>query len=699
MESAIARAYVQIVPTADGIKGKLGETLGPETESAGKEAGTSLGATIGKFVKYAIIAAGIGDVIRQAISEGADLEQSLGGIETLFKDNADIVKQYAQEAYRTAGLSANEYMENVTGFSASLLQGLGGDTAKAAEIANMAMIDMSDNANKMGTDMESIQYAYQGFAKQNYTMLDNLKLGYGGTKEEMARLLEDAQKISGVEYDMSNLSDVYEAIHVIQENLGITGTTAEEASETISGSLASVKAAWSNLLADMTLGNDVSGDIEALSETVMAAAKNILPAIANIIGSAPAIIIEVLQTLGPPLIDAGMEMVSNLASGLGESMPTLVDNALTVVLTIVNAILDNIDVLIESGLTLVIGLVTGILNALPKLIEAVPVIVSTILTTLLSLIPEVIAAGLNLFTSLVSDLPTIISNIVNIIPVLIDAIIGAVCELIPMIINTGVELLTSLVTNVPDIITAILEVVPVIIVSLLEAITELAPMLVTAGFDLLTGLVKLLPEIIVAIVKAVVAIIDAIINTVVTIGNEFPQIGKNLIDGLWNGIKNGWSSLSTNVKNMANSLIKDIKDTFGIHSPSVVFKDEVGKMLDYGLADGIKENADVVSNAMNDISDLATDSMETDVVMNAVAGKQIASFNQSDAKLSKNDAYAIFRSNEEKMNRIISLLEQCLQQRSNVYLDKDVIVGQLAPDIDRELGSLSNKYQRGVLMA
>lgn len=699
MESAIARAYVQIVPTADGIKGKLGETLGPETESAGKEAGTSLGATIGKFVKYAIIAAGIGDVIRQAISEGADLEQSLGGIETLFKENADMVKQYAQEAYRTAGLSANEYMESVTGFSASLLQGLSGDTAKAAEIANMAMIDMSDNANKMGTDMESIQYAYQGFAKQNYTMLDNLKLGYGGTKEEMARLLEDAQKISGVEYDMSNLSDVYEAIHVIQENLGITGTTAEEASETISGSLASVKAAWSNLLADMTLGNDVSGDIEALSETVMAAAKNILPAIANIIGSAPAIIIEVLKTLGPPLIDAGMEMVSNLASGLGESMPTLVDNALTVVLTIVNAILDNIDVLIESGLTLVIGLVTGILNSLPKLIEAVPVIVSTILTTLLSLIPEVIAAGLNLFTSLVSDLPTIISNIVNIIPVLIDAIIGAVCELIPMIINTGVELLTSLVTNVPDIITAILEVVPVIIVSLLEAITELAPMLVSAGFDLLTGLVKLLPEIIVAIVKAVVAIIDAIINTVVTIGKEFPQIGKNLIDGLWNGIKNGWSSLSTNVKNMANSLIKDIKDTFGIHSPSVVFKDEVGKMLDYGLADGIKENADVVSNAMNDISDLATDSMETDVVMNAVAGKQISSFNQSDAKLSKNDAYAIFRSNEEKMNRIILLLEQCLQQRSNVYLDKDVIVGQLAPDIDRELGSLSNKYQRGVLMA
>lgn len=699
MESAIARAYVQIVPTADGIKGKLGETLGPETESAGKEAGTSLGATIGKFVKYAIIAAGIGDVIRQAISEGADLEQSLGGIETLFKDNADMVKQYAQEAYRTAGLSANEYMESVTGFSASLLQGLSGDTAKAAEIANMAMIDMSDNANKMGTDMESIQYAYQGFAKQNYTMLDNLKLGYGGTKEEMARLLEDAQKISGVEYDMSNLSDVYEAIHVIQENLGITGTTAEEASETISGSLASVKAAWSNLLADMTLGNDVSGDIEALSETVMAAAKNILPAIANIIGSAPAIIIEVLKTLGPPLIDAGMEMVSNLASGLGESMPTLVDNALAVVLTIVNAILDNIDVLIESGLTLVIGLVTGILNSLPKLIEAVPVIVSTILTTLLSLIPEVIAAGLNLFTSLVSDLPTIISNIVNIIPVLIDAIIGAVCELIPMIINTGVELLTSLVTNVPDIITAILEVVPVIIVSLLEAITELAPMLVSAGFDLLTGLVKLLPEIIVAIVKAVVAIIDAIINTVVTIGKEFPQIGKNLIDGLWNGIKNGWSSLSTNVKNMANSLIKDIKDTFGIHSPSVVFKDEVGKMLDYGLADGIKENADVVSNAMNDISDLATDSMETDVVMNAVAGKQIATFNQSDAKLSKNDAYAIFRSNEEKMNRIILLLEQCLQQRSNVYLDKDVIVGQLAPDIDRELGSLSNKYQRGVLMA
>lgn len=276
----LAKAYVQIVPSAKGIKGKISEELGGEANSAGKSAGLSIASAI----KGAIAAAGIGTALKAAIGEGANLQQSLGGIETLFKDSADKVIESAKNAYKTAGMSANEYMETVTGFSASLLQGLAGDTNKAADVADMALTDMSDNANKMGTSMEMIQNAYQGFAKQNYTMLDNLKLGYGGTKTEMQRLLADAQKLTGVKYDLNNLSDVYEAIHVIQEEMGITGTTANEAATTFSGSFASMKAALSNVLGQLTLGEDIRPPMEALlSSTRTFLVDNMFPMIGNML--------------------------------------------------------------------------------------------------------------------------------------------------------------------------------------------------------------------------------------------------------------------------------------------------------------------------------------------------------------------------------------------------------------------------------
>ena len=280
----LAKAYVQIIPSADGIKGKLTSALSGEASTAGDSAGKTAGASLGSAIKKVIAAAGIGAVLKSALSEGADLQQSLGGIETLFKDSADKVIANARNAYMTAGLSANEYMESVTSFSASLLQGLAGDTNKAADVADMALTDMSDNANKMGTSMELIQNAYQGFAKQNYTMLDNLKLGYGGTKTEMQRLLADAQKLTGVKYDMDNLSDVYEAIHVIQEEMGITGTTAKEAASTFSGSLASMKASVSNLLGNLSLGEDIKPAMDALiSSTGTFLFDNLFPMVGNIL--------------------------------------------------------------------------------------------------------------------------------------------------------------------------------------------------------------------------------------------------------------------------------------------------------------------------------------------------------------------------------------------------------------------------------
>lgn len=291
MATELGQAYVQIMPSAKGISGMIKNAIAPEASAAGQSAGMTIGSSIASIATKVIAAAGIGKAFSAAISEGANLQQSLGGIDTLFKDSAEKVKGYANEAFRTAGLSANAYMENVTGFSASLLQSLGGDTAKAADVANMAMIDMSDNANKMGTSMDRIQDAYQGFAKQNYTMLDNLKLGYGGTKTEMERLLADAEKLTGVKYDINNLADVYQAIHAIQGKLDITGTTAKEAASTFSGSFAAMKASAQNVLGKLALGEDIGPSLQALADTTSTFLfNNFIPMVQNILSGLPGLL-------------------------------------------------------------------------------------------------------------------------------------------------------------------------------------------------------------------------------------------------------------------------------------------------------------------------------------------------------------------------------------------------------------------------
>ena len=298
MATELGQAYIQIMPSARGIKDMIKKELGSEIPQAGQEAGESLSSKMLSVAKKAIAAAGIGKFFSASLTEGANLQQSLGGIETLFKGSADTVKKYANEAYKTTGLSANAYMENVTGFSASLLQSLGGDTRKAADVANMAMVDMADNSNKMGTSMDRIQDAYQGFAKQNYTMLDNLKLGYGGTKTEMQRLLADAQKLTGVKYDINNLSDVYQAIHAIQENLDITGTTAKEAATTFSGSFASMKAAAQNVLGKLALGEDIMPSLHQLFETVKTfLVGNLIPMVWNVLKGIPQVLAAALGEL------------------------------------------------------------------------------------------------------------------------------------------------------------------------------------------------------------------------------------------------------------------------------------------------------------------------------------------------------------------------------------------------------------------
>lgn len=394
----LAKAYVQIIPSADGIKGKLSAALGGEASSAGDSAGRTAGNSLAATIKNVIAAAGIGAALKSAISEGADLQQSLGGIETLFKDSGNKVIQNAQNAYKTAGLSANAYMETVTSFSASLLQGLAGDTNKAADVADMAITDMSDNANKMGTSMELIQNAYQGFAKQNYTMLDNLKLGYGGTKTEMERLLADATKISGIEYNLDNLSDVYEAIHVIQEEMDITETTAKEAASTLSGSLASMKSAFSNVLGNLSLGEDIGPSLNALSETVFTfLTGNLIPMVGNVFSS----------------------------------LPEVLSGALSMAIQGLNIAANNADVIVQNGMDLMSELVVGIVSAVPYLAEAAVNIVSSFGSALIN--TDWVAVATDVLSSLRDNMNLAAGEIFGADETITDSLFASIINALPEI--------------------------------------------------------------------------------------------------------------------------------------------------------------------------------------------------------------------------------------------------------------------------
>ena len=440
--NTVARAYVQIVPSAEGIKGSITSALGGEASSAGSQ----LGGMLSTGIKGAVVAgvAGLGAIIGGALTEGGALQQSLGGVETLFKDSAGQVIAAANEAYRTAGVSANSYMEQVTSFSATLLQGLGGDTAAAASYADKAIVQMSDNANKMGTSMESIQYAYQGFAKDNYTMLDNLKLGYGGTQAEMARLINDSGVLGdSIEVTAETVKDVpfssiIDAIQVIQDNLGITGTTAKEAATTLTGSFASVKAALSNVLAGLALGQDLGPALNALSSTLSTfLSGNLIPALYNILSALPGALVTFISTLGPQLaaglstivpqmMTTGAQMLQSLSAGLAQGIPTFLAQALPMLLQFTENLRANFSNIVDAGIDLLLNFVQGIANGLPTLIEYVPTIISNIAGLINDNAPKILAAGVQIIVTLVKGLinaiPTIIANIPQIIGAIVDTI-------------------------------------------------------------------------------------------------------------------------------------------------------------------------------------------------------------------------------------------------------------------------------------
>lgn len=439
----LGKAYVQIVPSAQGIKSALTEMFDEETEGLGEQTGQSIGQELIGTLKKVIAAAGIGKIISDSINMGGALQQSLGGVETLFKDSADMVKEYAAQAYRTVGLSANDYMEQTTSFAASLLSSVSQDTDAAAQLANMAMVDMADNANKMGTDMQDIQNAYQGFAKQNYTMLDNLKLGYGGTQAEMQRLLNDATKISGVKYDLGNLADMYSAIHIIQQEMDITGTTAREAATTLTGSFAAMKAAAENVMGNWSTGADLTEPLQALADTAQTfLVDNLLPMIGNVLAGIP----EIVYSLVPELLQTGTELLSSLAQGFTEGIPEFFSTALPQLLAFTDQLRDNAASFVDAGLNLITQLLNGLIAGLPDLIAYVPDIIINICGIINDNMPKILGEGVAIIVQLVV-------GIVKAVPDLLanwKKILQAVLSVISAInwLNIGKTILTGVANGV-----------------------------------------------------------------------------------------------------------------------------------------------------------------------------------------------------------------------------------------------------------
>lgn len=447
----LGKAYVQIVPSAQGIKSALTEMFAEETDGLGEQTGQSIGQELVGTLKKVIAAAGIGKIISDSINMGGALQQSLGGVETLFKDSADTVKEYAAQAYRTVGLSANDYMEQTTSFAASLLSSVSQDTNAAAQLANMAMVDMADNANKMGTDMQDIQNAYQGFAKQNYTMLDNLKLGYGGTQAEMQRMLNDATKISGVKYDLGNLADMYSAIHIIQQEMDITGTTAKEAATTLTGSFAAMKAAAENVMGNWSTGADLTAPLQGLVETAQTfLVGNLLPMIGNVLAGIP----EIVYSLVPELLQTGTELLSSLAQGFTEGIPEFFSTALPQLLAFTDQLRDNAASFVDAGLNLITQLINGLIAGLPDLIAYVPDIIINICGIINDNMPKILAEGVSIIVQLVV-------GIVKAVPDLLanwKKILQAVLSVISAInwLNIGKNILTGVANGVKSMGTSML---------------------------------------------------------------------------------------------------------------------------------------------------------------------------------------------------------------------------------------------------
>lgn len=643
MATELGRAYVQIIPSAQGISGKISSLLKGESQSAGTSAGNVIGSNLVSKLKAVVAAAGIGKAIAASVSEGAKLQQSIGGVETLFKESAGRVRDYAREAYKTSGVSANEYMEGVTSFAASLLQSTAGNTKKAADVSDMAFRDMSDNANKMGTHMGDIQNAYQGFAKQNYTMLDNLKLGYGGTKKEMERLLKDAQEITGVKYDINNLSDVYQAIHAIQGKLDITGTTAKEAATTVSGSFGQMKAAFKNVLGNLAIGENVKQSFADLAVTVKTFVfDNLIPMIGEIFKNIPEGLASFATTMGPMLMQEGTKLIDSLSQGFTTGFPKLITKAGEIITNLINGFTQHAPQLIQSGVELVKNLAQGLIDNLPLLLAKAGEIILQLVDAFITVAPQLLSAGIELITNLATGIAQNLPQILSTIGQFLVKLVQKIVEKAPEFLAKGKELITKLKEGMESVKEAAKQAVVTIITAIIDFIKSKASDFLEKGKELIDKIKEGFNAKKEAVKQAITNIITAVItflqskageflnkgkeligklkdgfnqkkNDVVNAGkqiieaaktaisnfkNKFTQVGSHIIDGVAQGIRNGIGRITSAARDAANRALNAAKSALGIHSPSKVFAKDVGRWIPAGIAKGITGNLKVVESSM-----------------------------------------------------------------------------------------------------
>ena len=673
MAGQIAEAYVQIIPTTDGIASGISKSLGGEGESSGKSFS-------GGFIRTAtklLAAAGVGKIIKSALDAGGAVQQSFGGLETIYVDAAKGAQEHARAA-AAAGISMNTYAEQAVSVGAALKQAYSGDTTKAMEAANTAILDMADNAAKMGTPIESVQAAYQGFAKGQYQLLDNLKLGYGGTKTEMERLLADAEKLTGVKYDINNVGDVYEAIHVIQGQLGLTGVAAAEAAGTFTGSMGAMKAAASNFLADLALGNDISGSLSVLTSSVVTFAKNLIPMLVNVIGQAPAVIVQLLQELGPLLITEGGNAIIQLAQGFADALPGLIAAITELIPQLVSAFLTILPQLIPVALQIIMALQQGLIAALPQLIAALPGLITQLVDGIVSNVPLIVEAGIQLFLGLVQALPEIAMALVEAAPDIVMALIEGLLSMAGALINGAVQLFTGIVDGLKQVGPQILDSAKQHISNTINKIKSMGPQLLAAAKSFAASIPEGIKSALGKVNSAVIEIGTKVVTGIKNFASQLVSAGKNLILGLANGIKQGIANAVAAARQAGQSVIAAAKAILGIHSPSTVFAG-IGENITLGLAQGIMEDTKPVTDAIDNVAAMTTAGMDNALAVNAALGVSTDAEATGDLRT----LIAVVNALSRKIDNI------------GVYLDGDRMVGGLVDRMDNALGNRALLVGRG----
>ena len=725
----------EAVDTGDKIEksGSAWEKFGGAAKAAAKVA----------LAAVAAIGTGVVALTKQAVESYAEYEQLIGGVETLFGAGGQSLEEYAKSvgksvgevegeykklmgaqstliknannAYKTAGMSANEYMSNVTSFSASLISSLGGDTEKAAAAADRAMTDISDNANKMGTDMQSIVDTYQSLARGNYQMLDNLKLGYGGTKSEMERMIADANKVKEANGEMANLSvdsfaDVTEAIHIIQNEMGITGTTAEEASSTISGSVGAMKAAWQNLLtgiADDT--QDFDQLINNFVDSFDKAAKNILPRVATALKGVVRLVEKLVPQIPPllnELLPIVLDGVMNVVQGLVQAFPSVISTILEIFPQLVSSIISMAPMIQSAILDIIIQVIQMLSSMIPTIVNSIMMVLPQLIDRLISAIPQLLNAAIQLLSALVKAIPVIVTQLLHELPSIIETICSTLLDNLPLLLDSAIELLMSIVDAIPVVISALLDAlpeiintlistlfnektigqvingaiqllmgiinaIPTIISSLVNALPEIIntlvkvltdpnnlQMIIRGSVQLLMGIIKAIPQIIVELVKNLPQIIASIVQGLIQGIPELFKVGGELIKGLWEGIADAGKWLWEKISGFFGGIIDGIKEFFGIASPSKLMEKVIGKNLALGIGEGFTDemknvNRDIV-RSLSDLENIDVDglnsslekSLAASVSVNGQSAARSVTVNQYNTYSQPHTRYEIYKSKQ-----------------------------------------------------